>query len=209
MADELVFYTNPMSRGRTVRWMLEEVGQPYRTEIVDFGPPMKNASYTAVNPMGKVPALTHCGVVVTEVAAILSYLADAFPAAKLAPATSDPARGNYYRWIYFCCGPLEYAVSNRSFGFVVPQDQRGRIGYGSYDDVMNTIEQTVAGAEFLAGGRFSAADLYLSAMLGWGMMTGGIDKRKAFETYVARHVSRPAALKARAIDDALMKPASP
>ncbi len=88
MADELVFYTNPMSRGRMARWMLEEVGQPYRTEIVEFGPEMKGAAYRAINPMGKVPALRHRDVVVTECAAICAYLADAFPQAQLAPPTT-------------------------------------------------------------------------------------------------------------------------
>ena len=205
MTDELVFYTNPMSRGRTVRWMLEEVGQPYRAEIVPFGPEMKGPGYTAINPMGKVPALIHRGTTITEVAAILSYIADAFPAAGLAPATTDSARGSYYRWMHFCGGPMEYAVSNRTFGFVVPPEQQGRIGYGSYEDVMNTVEQAVTATDYLAGGRFSAADLYLAAVLGWGMMAGGIEKRKAFETYAARFATRPAALKAREIDGALMK----
>ena len=97
---ELVFYTNPMSRGRIVRWMLEEVGQPYRTEVVQFGPDMKNAAYKAVNPMGKVPALTHGSQVVTECAAICAYLADAFPQAGLAPAPGDALRAPYYRWLF-------------------------------------------------------------------------------------------------------------
>jgi glutathione S-transferase len=98
MADELVFYTNPQSRGRIVRWMLEEVGVPYRAELVAFGPPMKGPDYLAVNPLGKVPALEHGGTIVTETAAICAYLADAFPEAGLAPplgergASSPPAR---------------------------------------------------------------------------------------------------------------------
>src|SRR5919107_1164307 len=101
LTDELVFYTHPMSRGRIVRWMLEEVGQPYRTEILEFGTTMKGPEYLAINPMGKVPAITHRGVVVTETAAICAYLADAFPEAGLAPDISDPKRGTYYRWLFF------------------------------------------------------------------------------------------------------------
>lgn len=204
MTDELVFYTNPMSRGRPVRWMLEEVGVPYRAEILQFGPAMKRPAYTAINPMGKVPAITHRGVVVTEGAAIIAYLADAFPAAGLAPPTDDPARGAYYRWLFFCSGPLEYAVVNNAMGFVVKPEDRGRIGYGALDHVLDTVEQAVAGVEYLAGGRFSAADLYMAANLGWGMMSNAIAKRPAFEAFVARHAMRPAAVKARAIDDALM-----
>jgi glutathione S-transferase len=209
MTDELVFYTNPMSRGRTVRWMLEEVGQPYRTEIVPFGAEMKGPAYKAINPMGKVPAIVYRGVVVTEVAAILCYLADAFPAAGLAPAPSDPARGTYYRWMHFCGGPLEYAVSNRSFGFVVPPERQVSIGYGAYEDVLNVIEGAVGGVEFLAGGAFSAADLYLASVLGFYMMIGAIEKRPAFEAYVGQHITRSPAIRARDIDDALVKPQSP
>jgi glutathione S-transferase len=96
MADELVFYTNPQSRGLTTHWMLEEIGCPYRMEVKAYGPEMKAPDYLAINPMGKVPALKHGDTVVTETGAILCYLADAYPAAKLAPPAGD--RGAYYRW---------------------------------------------------------------------------------------------------------------
>jgi glutathione S-transferase len=205
MSEEIVFYTNPMSRGRIVRWMLEEVGRPYRAELVNFGPPMKGPGYTAINPMGKVPALVHRGVTITEAPAILCYLADAFPDAGLAPPAGDPARGSFYRWMFFCASSLEYAVVNRSFGFAVPDEGKGRIGYGSYEDVMATLEQAVTSSMHLVGGTFSAADLYVTSALGWGMMTGSVGKRPAFEAYVAHHVQRPAMIKARAIDEALMK----
>lgn len=205
MTDDLVLYTNPMSRGRTARWMLEETGQPFRAEIVDFGPAMKASAYLAVNPMGKVPALMHRGVVVTEVAAILAYLADAFPQAGLAPALDDPARGTYHRWMFFAAGPFEYAVVNRSFGFEVPPDAKGRVGYGSYENVMDTLDRVLSGTEFIAGNRFSAADLYLSATLSWGMRMGSIEPRESFETFCRRHLARPAAARARAADDALVQ----
>ena len=111
MSDEFVFYTNPMSRGRIARWMLEEVGKPYRTEVLDYGTTMKAPDYLAINPMGKVPAIVHRGVTVTECAAICAYLADAFPQAGLAPALDDPMRGTYLRWLFFAAGPLEAAVT--------------------------------------------------------------------------------------------------
>src|ERR1700743_3698059 len=101
MADELVFYTNPQSRGRIVRWMLEEIGQPYKTEIVDYASTMKGADYLDIHPMGKVPALRHGDAVVTETAAICAYLADAFPQAGLAPPSGDRRRAPYYRWLFF------------------------------------------------------------------------------------------------------------
>lgn len=206
MTEAIEFFTNPMSRGRTVRWMLEELGVPYTAEIVPFGPGMKRGEYLAINPMGKVPAIRHRGVVVTEVAAILCYLADAFPDKKLAPAVDDAARGSYYRWMFFGAGPLEYAVVNKSFGFEVPEDGRGRIGYGHYDDTLNALEAWLSQHEHVAGS-FSAADIYISAHLGWGMFTGGIEKRAAFQEYAGRMMARPAAVQARALDDALQQPA--
>jgi len=95
MADELVLYTNPMSRGRVARWMLEEVGAPYKVELLDYASTMKAPDYLAINPMGKVPALRHGDAIVTETAAICAYLADAFPQARLAPPPGDRLRAAY------------------------------------------------------------------------------------------------------------------
>jgi glutathione S-transferase len=206
MADELVFYTNPMSRGRIVRWMLEEVGRPYRTQVIAYGPEMKSPKYLAINPMGKVPAIVHNGEVVTEVAAICAYLADAFPGAGLAPAPNDPARAPYLRWLFFAAGPLEAAVTNKSMGFEVPEDRRGTVGYGSFEDVMNALEYALSRDEFVAGDRFSAADVYLGSQVRWGLMFNTIDKRPAFERYVQKLSVRAAAIRANELDDADMPP---
>ncbi|CAN7235480.1 glutathione S-transferase family protein [Phenylobacterium sp. LjRoot219] len=204
MAEELVFYTNPMSRGRIVRWMLEEVGQPYATQVLDFASGLKSPAYLAINPMGKVPALVHGATVVTECAAICAYLADAFPQAGLAPPPGDHARGDYYRWLFFAAGPVEASVGDRALGVAPSPDQQRMVGYGSYAHVMDTLEQAVAGRQHLAGGRFSAADLYVGAHLIWGMGFGTIEKRPAFEAYVAPLKTRPAAIRAAEIDDALI-----
>jgi glutathione S-transferase len=204
MADELIFYTNPMSRGRIVRWMLEEVGHPYRTEILGFGPPMKSPEYLTFNPMGKVPTIIHGGTVVTEAAAICAYLADAFPEAGLAPALGDHRRGPYYRWMFFAAGPVEAALSNKAFGFQVPDERRGMIGYGSVEDVVNALDYAVTQSDYIAGDRFSAADVYVGSQIGWGMMFGTLEKRPAFEAYWQRISTRPAAIRAREIDDALV-----
>jgi glutathione S-transferase len=131
MSDELVFYTNPMSRGRIVRWMLEEVGKPYRTEIMGYADRMKSPEYLAINPMGKVPAITHGEVVVTEAAAICAYLADAFPEAGLAPPPGDKQRGTYYRWMFFAAGPIESVVISKVLGFEVPPERRRSAGWGA------------------------------------------------------------------------------
>jgi glutathione S-transferase len=203
MADELVFYTNPMSRGRIVRWMLEEVGQPYRTEIIDYDT-MKGPAYLAVNPMGKVPALRHGETVITECAAICAYLADAFPGAGLAPPPGDKSRGPYYRWLFYAAGPIEAAVTNKSMGFEVPPGKQRMAGYGAFGAVMDTVEKAVTGHDYVAGDRFTAADVYFGSQIGWGMQFGSMDKRPAFERYWERISARPAAKRAKEIDDALM-----
>lgn len=202
MADDLVLYTNPRSRGRIARWMLEETGATYRTEVVEHGPPMKSPSYLAVNPMGKVPAIRHGDTVVTEAAAVCAYLADAFPDAGLAPPAAE--RGAYYRWLFFGAGPVEAATTNRFLGFEVPADKQGMVGYGSYDAVMDTLERAVSRDPYIAGDRFSAADVYVGSHLGWGMQMGTIEERPAFEAYWSRLEGRDARQRAEAIDNALL-----
>ncbi len=204
MSDEIVFYTNPMSRGRIVRWMLEEVGQPYRTEILDYETSLKAPAYLAVNPMGKIPALRHGETVITEAAAICAYLADAFPAAGLAPPLGDKARGPYFRWLFFAAGPVESAVTNKSLGFVVPEGRSRMAGYGSYEDVLHALELAVSQGEYVAGEKFTAADVYFGSQIGWGLQFGTLDKRPGFEPYWRRISSRPAAVRAREIDDGLI-----
>jgi glutathione S-transferase len=207
MADELVLYTNPRSRGRMARWMLEEVAQPYSTEVLDFGTTMKAPAYLAINAMGKVPALRHGDAVVTEVAAICAYLADAFPQAGLAPPPGDRLRAPYYRWLFFAAGPVEAAVSNKALGFAVPPEREGMMGYGSLERVMKVLEDAVSRADYLVGGRFSAADVYIGSQIGFGLMFGTIEKRPAFQQYWQRLSARPAYTRARELDEA--PPAKP
>jgi glutathione S-transferase len=204
MSDELVFYTNPMSRGRIARWMLEEVGQPYRTEILDYASTLKGAEYLAVNPMGKVPAIRHGETVVTETAAICAYLADAFPDAGLAPPPGDRARGTYYRWLFFAAGPFEAATTNRSLGFEVPAGREMMAGYGTFERTIDVLEHAVSQGDYLAGGRFSAADVYVGSQIGFGLRFGSLEARPAFTAYWERVSTRPAAVRANEIDDALM-----
>src|SRR5512141_111708 len=147
MPKDLVFYTNPQSRGRIVRWMLEEVGAPYRTEILGYADSMKSAAYLAINPMGKVPAIKHGDTVVTEGAAICAYLADAFPEAGLAPPPSD--RGDYYRWLFFAAGPVEAATAVARLGAEVSAENQRMVGWGSMADVVNTLERAVTAHEYI------------------------------------------------------------
>ena len=201
MSSDLVFYTNPMSRGRIVRWMLEEVGQPYETVILTYDDTMKGADYLRINPMGKVPALRHKSAVVTECAAICAYLADAFPNAGLAPPTDR--RAAYYRWMFFAAGPVEAAVSAKSLGFEPSEEQERTVGFGSMQRVLDALEQAVKDAPYLAGNDFTAADVYAGSQIGWGMQFGSMEKRPAFVDYWERISSRPAKIRADEIDGAL------
>jgi glutathione S-transferase len=209
-SDEIVFYTNPMSRGRIARWMLEELGQSYRTVVLEYGTTMKAPEYLAINPMGKVPAVTHRGVTVTECAAICAWLADAFPEAGLAPAPGDPARGPYLRWMFFGAGPLEAAVTAKALGLLAPADKAGMAGYGSFEQVVDALEYAVgaSGGPWLLGERFSALDVYLGSQIGWGLQFKSLPDRDAFKAYAGRLFQRPAAIRAREIDDALIAAAN-
>ena len=204
MTDSITFYTNPMSRGRIVRWMLEEIGHPYETVVLDYASGMKSPDYLAINPMGKVPAIRHGDTIVTEGAAICAYLADMFPDAGLAPPSGNERRGPYYRWLFFAAGPVEAAVTAKSLGLLAPPDKKSMAGYGSFEDTIDALETAVRDGPYICGDQFTAADVYVGSQIGWGMMFGSIDKRPAFEEYFARISSRPAAVRAAELDDALM-----
>ena len=205
MPDEIIFHHSPMSRGRVVHWMLEEAGCRYRHALLDFETgEHKRAEYLAVNPMGKVPAIVHKGVVVTETPAILAYLADEFPAAGLAPAIHDPRRGSYLRWMFFSHGCLEVAIVDRMLGRAAPE-RTGALGYGSYETTMATIEQALATGPYLLGEQFSAADIQVGSALGWGLMMKAVEPRPAFLAYLERGRARPAFARFNAQSAALLE----
>jgi glutathione S-transferase len=197
---DLVLYTHPWSRGAIARWMVHETGADYRHVVLDFGTTMKTPEYLRVNPMGKVPTIEHAGNVVSECAAICAYLADAFPQAGLGP-TSAGERARYYRWLFFAAGPVEAAVTNRAMKFEVPADKQGMVGYGSYERTVDVLAQAVAASPWLAGDRFTAADVYVGAQVMWGLQFGSLPKRPEFEAYGARLAQRPAYQAAKAIDE--------
>lgn len=197
----LVFYTHPMSRGQIARWMLEETGADYRQVLLDYGGSMRAPEYLAVNPMGKVPAIVHGGRVVTECAAICAYLADAFPAAGLAPPPAE--RADYYRWMFFAAGPLEMAVTHKALGVEVAAERQGMLGYGTLERTLDTLAHAVSKHEFIAGDDFSAADVYVGSHIAWGLQFGTIPERDEFREYAGRLSVREAWKRARAIDQAL------
>ena len=205
--SDLIFYTNPQSRGRIIRWMLEEVGASYETRVIDYAT-MKGPDYLAVNPMGKVPAITHGDTVVTECAAICAYLADAFPEAGLIPPVGHRKRGTYFRWLFFAAGPVEAAVTNKSLKVDVSEEQTRFVGYGTFETAIDNLENALKPGPWICGDQFTAADLYVGSQIGYGMMFGSIEKRPLFEEYFGRLQSRPAAVRAAELDDALMAPAT-
>lgn len=198
--ETLTLYTNPMSRGRIVRWMLEETGLPYETVLLDYGTTIKAPEYLAINPMGKVPAIKHGDTVVTEVAAIVQYLADLVPEKKLAPPVGSFQRGPYYRWISFMA-PLEQLMLARHLGKLGDPTSAG---YGTESDLLGTLEAVIGEREHLVGDGFTAADLMVAAFVGFYMQFKMLQPRPAFVRFAQLHESRPAARRADAIDEALI-----
>jgi glutathione S-transferase len=200
MAD-LVFYTNPQSRGRIVRWMLEEVGAPYETEVIPYDQ-MKSDRYLAVNPMGKVPAIKHGGHVVTECAAICAYLADAVPQAGLGPR--DEEKADYYRWLFYAAGPVEAAVSNQAMGWTPIPERERMFGYGNFDKVIAVLDELFSLHEYVCGDRFTAADVYVGSQLMFPMQFKMLPERDSFLRYRDRLQARDAYKRATEIDEKLI-----
>ncbi|WP_299583965.1 glutathione S-transferase family protein [uncultured Microbulbifer sp.] len=205
MSDNLILYTNPQSRGCIVRWMLEELGVPYRTEVLEYGEAMKAADYLSLNPMGKVPTLVHEERIITECAAICVYLAEVFADSDLAPK-SDDERARYYRWMFFAAGPMESAIVNKNiFGEDAGKDKQEMLGYGTYQLALDALSSVIKSSAYIVGDRFTAADVYIGAQLGWGLQFGTIEKREEFQEYVSRLSQREAFQRAHALDQALLK----
>lgn len=197
MAD-LIFYTNPQSRGRIVRWMLEEVGQPYETEVIPYDQ-LKSERYLAVNPMGKLPSIKHGDHVVTECAAICAYLADVFPQAGLGPREDEKA--DYYRWFFYAAGPVEAAVSNQAMGWVPTPERERMFGYGNFDKVVAVLDELLSLRDYVCGDRFTAADVYLGSQIMFPMQFGMLPEKDSFLRYRAGLQSRDAYKRANEIDD--------
>lgn len=205
MSKKLVLYTNPRSRGRIVRWILEELSIEYETKVIEYGAAMKSPEYLAINPMGKVPAIQHGEVVVTESAAICTYLAETFPDAGLAPRPEE--KGNYYRWLFFAAGPLEQATALKAMEVNIPAEKQGMLGFGNLKVTLDALSQALNYNPYIAGNRFTAADVYVGLSIGWGIQFGTIEKRPEFVAYWERISQRPAYLRAQKLDDELISKA--
>jgi glutathione S-transferase len=197
MAD-LIFYTNPQSRGRIVRWMLEEVGVPYETEVIPYDQ-MKSERYLAIHPLGKVPAIRHGEHVVTECAAICAYLADVFPQAGLGP--HDDEKADYYRWFFYAAGPLEAAVSNQAMGWIPTPERERMFGYGNFERAVAVLDELFSLRDYVCGDRFTAADVYVGSQLMFPMQFGLIPEKDSFVRYRERLQAREAYRRASDIDN--------
>lgn len=192
---ELTLYSNPQSRGLIAQWMLEELGRPYEMVTLDYGTTMKAPDYLAINPMGKVPALVHHATdgdrVVTEAAAICAYLAETFPEAGLLPDAKG--RAPYFRWLFFAAGPVEAAVIDRHLKVNVAPEQTMMVGYGDYDAAVAVLEGAMpTGEGWIAGERFTAADVYVGSAVAWGLEFGTLPERPGMRAYAERLKARPA-----------------
>jgi glutathione S-transferase len=200
---KLTLYHAAPSRSSIVRWMLEEIGEPYDVQLLNLSKGDNRApDYLAVNPMGKVPALKHGDVVITEAAAICTYLADEFPRAKLNVPIGDPRRGPYLKWLFFGPSCIEPAIMDRAF----PRKEEARraaLGYGDFETVTDVVAKAVAGGPYLLGEQFTAADVVIGSTLRWGMMFKLLPERPEFVDYTARLAKRPALARAEAKDKEL------
>ena len=206
---EYTFFTNPMSRGQIARWALHEVGADYETELVEWA--AKSEAFLAANPLGKVPTLVHHHGdhihTVTEAAAICHYLAEMHPDAGLLPETHEKAA--YFRRLFFASGPVEQAVISHSMGWGVDDPQKqGMLGFGSYNQAMDTFETLMADRDYVCGDRFTMADVYVGSQVDWGLQFGTIPKRPVFEAYAQRLRERSAYKEAKAIDMKLVEGSS-
>jgi glutathione S-transferase len=201
MAD-LIFFHNPQSRGRIVRWMLEEIGQPYETDVIPYDQ-LKGERFLAVNPMGKIPAIKHRGHIVTETAAICTYLADAFPDAGLGPREDEKA--DYYRWLFYAAGPAEAAITNRAQGWEVPPDKERMFGYGNSDKVVAVLDELFSLRDYVCGDRFTAADVYVGSQIMFPLQFGMLPERESFTGYRDRLQARDAYKRATEIDEKIIE----
>lgn len=200
MSGKIILHHAAPSRSSTVLFMLEEVGVPYDLRVLDLqaGDQLKPA-FLAINPMGKVPTIEHDGVVITEVGAICTYLADAFPAAGLAPPVNDPMRGPYLRWMFFQGNCLEPAIVDHALKR--EPGNRAMMPYGDYETAVGAVEKAIEKGPWFLGDRYSAADVYVGSAIAWGPQFKLLPERDTFKRYAARLAERPARQRAVAIDE--------
>ena len=201
-AETITLFHSPNTRSTGALILLEELGAPYTLHVLNMkAGEQRQPAFLAVNPLGKVPAIRHRGVLVTEQVAVFIYLADLFPQAGLAPAIDDAQRGAYLRWMVFYAACYEPGLVDRAM-----KREAGPLGmspYGSFDAVLATIMSELGSKPYLLGDRISAADLLWGHALRWGSLFGLLPQSSVISDYVARVTERPAALKVADMDAGL------
>ncbi|HET8899077.1 MAG TPA: glutathione S-transferase family protein, partial [Rhodanobacteraceae bacterium] len=196
------FFHNPHSRANMTHALLEELGAAYEPCVIDFRHHEQlSPDYLAINPMGKVPAIRHDGVVVTETVAIFIYLADLYREAGLAPAPDDPDRGTYLRWLVFYAACFEPALGDRAMQR--EPAPRAQSPYADFDTTLNAITQALQPGPWLLGDRFSAADVLWANALAWATGFQIIEHTPLIDAYMQRVLDRPAQQRAGQADQAL------
>lgn len=201
-ADQIVLFHCPNSRSSGALVLLEELGAPYELRVLNMqAGEQRQPAYLSVNPMGKVPAILHGDILVTEQVAIYLYLADLIPAAGLAPPLGDRRRGPYLRWMAFYAGCFEPAVADKA----MKRDPgpTAMSPYGDFDTVMSTLNTQLRAGPFILGQEFSAADVLWGGALGWTTMFGLVPETPEIKAYIGRVTGRPAAARVRERDAAL------
>lgn len=196
-------YHHPFSRAATVLWMLEELGLPYDLHFVDLKTgAQKDPAFLKLNPMGKLPTLVDGESVLTEVAAIGVYLADRYSAGVLAPALADPARATYLRWILFGPSVIEpCAHAKRSNWEYRPESA----GWGTWEEMHDSIEVAIGQGPWLLGDRFSMADVCFGATIRFMLQFGMLEKRERIVAYAERLAGRPAHQRGDAANGAVIR----
>jgi glutathione S-transferase len=196
---DITLYYAPRSHAFRMLWFLEELGRPYRLEMIDLNKgEHKRQEFLKINPMGKVPTLVDQGLPIAETGAILSHLADKYSPGELAPLIKDPARADYLKWLFFAAGVMEPAFGEKFFKWDVPAR---RVAWGSFADMEKTITEAVAGSGWVAGDQFTAADVYVCSNLHWGLLMELFPKEGAVAVYVARCAARPALKRALQMEE--------
>jgi glutathione S-transferase len=200
---DIILYYAPRTRAIRTLWFLEELGRPYRLEMIDLSKgDHKRQEYLKINPMGKVPTLIDQGRSIAETGAMLSHLADKYSPGELAPLIKDPSRADYLKWMFFAAGVMEPAFCEKLYKWDVPARQ---VAWGSFADMETAITDAVGGGRWLIGDQFTAADIYVCSNLHWGLLMDLFPKDGPIAAYVARGAARPALKRALAMEEGFIK----
>jgi glutathione S-transferase len=196
---EITLHYAPRTRAFRALWFLEELGQPYRIEHVDYqSGAHKRPEFLKLNPMGKLPTVVDHGVPIAESGAILAYLSDKYSLGTLAPRLDDPRRADYLRWLFFAAGVMEPAFGEKFFKWEIAAD---KVAWGSFASMERAATEGVTSGPWLLGEQFTAADVFMGSNLHWGTLWKLFPERGPISDYVARCAERPALKRALAMEE--------